>query len=130
MIFPSVSISKPGMELSFGLRGPMPDRNKRFPALLAWGYAPSGFDASPVLIMPGIMRLFQLLKILTEVRQNIKAIPVTSFFSVFIYCQEITCRRIFVITYLQSRLVSFFEQNGSLCWAIYRVTWVIESFFE
>ena len=50
-IFPFLLNLRPGIELSFGLLGPMPERNKRFPTLLACGYAPSGVDAFSVLMI-------------------------------------------------------------------------------
>jgi len=79
---------KPGMELSFGYVGDA-DRNKRFPALLAWGYA-LVLRCMPVLIMLALCAV-SAFEILTEVRQNIKAIPVNSFFSVFNLLSGITC---------------------------------------
>src|SRR5258706_1281527 len=56
-IFPFASNSKPGMLLSLGSLGPMPERNKRFPTFLACGYAPSGVDASSVFIISFIIFL-------------------------------------------------------------------------
>ena len=51
IIFPSASSSSPGIELSFALLLPMPERNNKFPIRLACGYAPKGCAADSVLVI-------------------------------------------------------------------------------